>query len=77
MTLKLQMPGPRCGHPGSGDPADDRENGLHAPALSFGDPRVMALLAVLLLWRHLLTGFRNRQLVSLMTKALRVSTRPR
>ena len=46
------------------------ENGLHAPALSFGDPRVMALLAVLLLWRHLLAGFRNRQLVRLMTNLL-------
>jgi hypothetical protein len=46
------------------------ENGLHAPALSFGDPRVMALLTVLLLWRHLLAGFRNRQLVWLMTNLL-------
>jgi len=46
------------------------ENGLHAPALSFGDPRVMALLAVLLLWRHLLAGFRNRQLVWLMSNLL-------
>ena len=46
------------------------ENGLHAPALSFGDPRVMALLALLLLWRHLLAGFRNRQLVWLMTNLL-------
>ena len=46
------------------------ENGLHAPGLSFGDPRVMALLSVLLLWRHLLGGFRNRQLVRLMSDVL-------
>ncbi len=30
----------------------------------------MALLAVLLLWRHLPAGFRNRQLVWLMTNLL-------
>lgn len=46
------------------------ENGLHAPGLGFGDPRVMALLTVLLLWRHLLAGFRNRQLVWLMGSLL-------
>jgi hypothetical protein len=45
-------------------------DGLHAPALCFGDPRVMALLTVLLLWRHLLVGFRNQQLVRLMTQLL-------
>lgn len=45
-------------------------DGLHAPALCFGDPRVMALLSALLLWRHLLVGFRNQQLVRLMNQLL-------
>src|SRR5262249_944001 len=44
--------------------------GLHAPALCFGDPRVMALLAILVCFSHLLNGFRNRQLVSLMAGLL-------
>lgn len=46
------------------------ESGLHAPALCFGDPRVMALFTVLLLWQHLVVGFRNRQLVRLMADVL-------
>ncbi len=41
-------------------------DGLHAPALCFGDPRVMALLTVLVGFSHLLAGFRNRQLVALV-----------
>jgi hypothetical protein len=42
-------------------------DGLHAPALAFGDPRVMALLASLVHLSHLLAGFTNRQLVDLVT----------
>ncbi len=41
-------------------------DGLHAPALCFGDPRVMALLTILVGFSHLLAGFRNRQLVELV-----------
>src|SRR3984893_10911988 len=41
-------------------------DGLHAPALAFGDPRVMALLAAVVLFSHTLDGFRNRQLVKLV-----------
>jgi len=41
-------------------------DGLHAPALAFGDPRVMALLAALVLFTHALDGFDNRQLVKLV-----------
>src|SRR5207237_5471006 len=42
-------------------------DGLHAPALAFGDPRVMALLSALVLFTHPLDGFDNRQLVELVT----------
>jgi hypothetical protein len=35
-------------------------DGLPAPGLRFGDPRVMALLACLCHWRHLFTGLTNR-----------------
>ena len=42
-------------------------DGLHAPALAFGDPRVMALLASLVHFSHVLAGFTNRQLVDLVT----------
>ena len=42
-------------------------DGLHAPALAFGDPRVMALLTCLVHFSHLLAGFTNRQLVELVT----------
>ena len=41
-------------------------DGLHAPALAFGDPRVMALLAALVLFTHAFNGFDNRQLVKLL-----------
>lgn len=46
------------------------EDGLHAPALAFGDPRVMALLQTLLLFVHLVGGFRNRQLAALISHLL-------
>jgi hypothetical protein len=41
-------------------------DGLHAPALCFGDPRVMALLTALVSFAHLFRGFRNQQLVELV-----------
>lgn len=45
-------------------------DGLHAPALCFGDPRVMAILAALLLFCHVVAGFRNRDLVELVGSLL-------
>ena len=45
-------------------------DGLHAPALCFGDPRVMAILAALLLFCHLVAGFRNGDLVTLVSSLL-------
>ena len=38
------------------------EDGLPAPALHFGDPRVMALLACLCSFQHLFAGLSNRTL---------------
>lgn len=37
-------------------------DGQHAPALRFGDPRVLALMSALLVFRLLPRGFRNREL---------------
>lgn len=45
-------------------------DGLHAPALCFGDPRVMALLSALVGFSHMLVGFQNRQLVALVSSLL-------
>jgi hypothetical protein len=45
-------------------------DGQHAPALRFGDPRVMALMAAIVGFCHLLTGFDNRTLVRLMCDLL-------
>jgi len=45
-------------------------DGLHAPALAFGDPRVMALLASLVRFSHVLVGFTNRELVDLVASLL-------
>ena len=42
------------------------QDGLHAPALAFGDPRVMALLATLVHFSHVLAGFTNRELVEVV-----------
>ena len=44
--------------------------GLHAPALRFGDPRVMAVLAATLRFTHLITGFDNRSLTQLVSALL-------
>lgn len=41
-------------------------DGLHAPALRFADPRVVALLAALLGFCHVAAGFRNRELTGLV-----------
>lgn len=45
-------------------------DGLHAPGLRFGDPRVMALLATLVGFAGLFTGFSNRQLVDKVASLL-------
>jgi hypothetical protein len=42
------------------------ENGLPAPALRFGEPRTMALLACLCSFQHLFTGLTNRSLRELI-----------
>ena len=39
------------------------EDGLYAPALRFGDPRVMAVLGALVGFCHVAVGFTNRELV--------------
>ena len=41
-------------------------DGLPAPGLRFGDPRVMALLACLCHWGHLFNGLTNRSLRELV-----------
>ncbi len=41
--------------------------GLHAPALRFGDPRAMAVLAATLRFTHLIAGFDNRSLTELVS----------
>ena len=45
-------------------------DGLHTPALAFGDPRVMAVLASLVRFSHVLVGFTNRELVGLVASFL-------
>lgn len=44
--------------------------GLYAPGLRFGEPRVMALLGALASFRHVVAGFTNRQLVELVGSLL-------
>jgi hypothetical protein len=41
-------------------------DGLHAPGMRFGDPRVMAVLAALVGFCHLVAGFTNHQLTELV-----------
>jgi hypothetical protein len=41
-------------------------DGQHAPGLRFGDPRVMAAMAAIVGFNHLLTGFDNKTLTELM-----------
>lgn len=45
-------------------------DGLPAPGLRFGDPRVVAVLAALVSFTHLLAGFTNRRLVELVSALL-------
>ena len=45
-------------------------DGQHAPALRFGDPRVMAVLAAVVGFTHLLAGFDNPALVRAVTTLL-------
>jgi hypothetical protein len=42
------------------------DDGQHAPALRFGDARVMALMAAIAGFCHLITGFDNRSLAQRM-----------
>src|SRR3989449_5378147 len=48
------------------------EEGRRAPALRFGDPRVMALTGALCVTLHAVTGFTNKSLRALMTGLLDV-----
>ena len=47
-------------------------DGEKAPALKFGQPRVMALFLALTLFQHLIDGFRNRDLRALVADLLGV-----
>ena len=49
------------------------EDGEKAPALKFGQPRVMALLLALTLFQHLIDGFHNRDLHARVVDLLGVS----
>jgi len=46
------------------------DDGQHAPALRFGDPRVMATMSAIVGFSHLLTGFDNKTLTGLMASLL-------
>ncbi|HEY2596751.1 MAG TPA: hypothetical protein VGK33_22885, partial [Chloroflexota bacterium] len=46
------------------------QDGQPAPALRFGDPRVMALLSCLCAYAHLINGFTNRALRALIAELL-------
>jgi hypothetical protein len=52
------------------------EDGLPAPALRFGDPRVMVLLACLCSFQHLIAGLTNRTLRELITGIIPGYSRP-
>lgn len=49
-------------------------DGEKAPALKFGQPRVMALLLALTLFQHLIDGFQNRDLRGLVADLVGVTT---
>ena len=51
------------------------EDGHKAPALHFGDPRVMVLLACLCSFQHLIAGLTNRTLRELITAIIPAYTR--
>ena len=46
------------------------DDGLYAPGLRFGEPRVVALLASVVGFSHVLTGFRNRDVVARVSALL-------
>jgi hypothetical protein len=50
------------------------DNGEKAPALKFGQPRVMALFLALTLFQHLIDGFHNRDLRNLVVDLLGVTS---
>ena len=50
------------------------QDGEKAPALKFGQPRVMALLMALTLFQHLIDGFHNRDLRALVIDLLGVTS---
>jgi hypothetical protein len=50
------------------------DDGEKAPALKFGQPRVMALLMALTLFQHLIDGFHNRDLRALVADLLGVTS---
>jgi len=50
------------------------EDGEKAPALKFGQPRVMALFLALTLFQHLIDGFHNRDLRALVVDLLGVTS---
>jgi hypothetical protein len=50
------------------------EDGTKAPALKFGQPRVMALLLALTLFQHLIDGFHNRDLRAIVMDLLGVTS---
>jgi hypothetical protein len=45
-------------------------DGQHAPALRFGDPRVMAVMAAVVGFTHVVAGFDNRQITELVATLL-------
>ena len=49
------------------------DDGLYAAGLHFGDPRIMAVLAALVSFCHLIVGFRNHQLVERVRALLQAS----
>jgi hypothetical protein len=50
------------------------DDGAKAPALKFGQPRVMALFVALTLFQHLIDGFHNRDLRTLVADLLGVTS---
>jgi hypothetical protein len=50
------------------------DDGEKAPALKFGQPRVMALFVALTLFQHLIDGFHNRDLRTQVADLLGVTT---
>ena len=49
------------------------DDGQYAPGLRFDDPRVMAVLASLVGFCHIVAGFTNRKLVELVSLLINAS----